>query len=176
MARKLKDAGKQDAKVERKSNVPDEVYERHLGEIEAKHGEMAEAQEALASARGAYRAALKAAKKDGCNADAITDALKERKKDVDERKTHWRDVGRILRLMKSPLGTQFGLFEEAEAVTFMDIKSAEAAGRKVGKAGGNLSDCPLREDHRFYSAWVSGYDAGQAENAPKPTNGAGAHA
>ena len=100
-----------------------------LEEIAGLKAQLDEARVEQREANGRYRAAIKEAKESGMASEAITQALREREKDVDERITHYERVGEYLRLMGAPLGTQFDMFRESN-VTPMPKRS-----RRKPKAG-----------------------------------------
>lgn len=171
MARRMKPKA-EGAPTPNKSNVTDEVYQANLAEIMPLYADWQKAVEAAKSAQGAYRAALKKAKKDGCNADAIAAALKERKQDQDERKLFYRDMGRVLRLLGVPVGTQFSLLEETPS-------DPEVAGYEAAKSGVVNSDNPYPEGSNDHALWARGWDryvTGQFTAAAPKAGGLGAAA
>jgi hypothetical protein len=157
--------------------VPDATYKLHLEKIGALRGDMKRAQDALNAARGSYRAALKVAKQDGCNPDAIAAAFAERDKDQVERKMYFRDFGRALRLLGVPLGTQLNLFDGDATVAAIEgdgpttPEMAEQRGRIDCKAGVPNDANPFEPGTEQHQRWRIGWDLHAegvytAKNAP----------
>ena len=104
--------------------VPDEVLQRNTLLIEAAQAELDELLGEVAKLRGVLGNRKKVAKNDGCDVDAIVQALRLKKQagagGSEPIVTRHRMVGRILGLLGHPLGTQFKLFgndaNEAEEV------------------------------------------------------------
>ncbi len=100
--------------------VPDEVLQRNTLLIEAAQAEIDELLGEVAKLRGVLGNRKKVAKNDGCDVDAIVQALRLKKQagagGSEPIVTRHRMVGRILGLLGHPLGTQFKLFgNDAEA-------------------------------------------------------------
>ncbi len=67
----------------------------------------------LSSARGVYRSVLKAAKKAGINGPMMIRAMSiHTTEDEDLVAMDFRDLGRYLRYLNNPIGTQLGLFDD----------------------------------------------------------------
>jgi len=153
------------------SNVPDEVLERHLDTVRNARAAHREARDAAAEANGVYRAALKAAKRDGIPVDAMTDAVKLMEGDALELKARSQMVRRILVVAKSPLAhlyaTQPDLFDEADRARSAHATGsgdqAWTEGRRDGMEGRSLSFCPYAEDTAERVAYTAGWHAGQEE-------------
>ena len=104
-----------------RGRVPDEVLQRNTLLIEAAQPELDELLGEVAKLRGVLGNRKKVAKNDGCDADAIVQALRLKKQagagGSEPIVTRHRMVGRILGLIGHPLGTQFKLFgDDAEEV------------------------------------------------------------
>jgi hypothetical protein len=101
--------------------VADEVLQRNTLLIEAAQAELDEAMGEVAKLRGVLGNRKKVAKNDGCDVDAIVQALRLKKQagtgGSEPIVTRHRMVGRILGLLGHPLGTQFKLFGNDEAET-----------------------------------------------------------
>ena len=101
--------------------VADEVLQRNTLLIEAAQAELDELLGEVAKLRGVLGNRKKVAKNDGCDVDAIVQALRLKKQagagGSEPIVTRHRMVGRILGLLGHPLGTQFKLFgnDTAEA-------------------------------------------------------------
>jgi hypothetical protein len=94
--------------------VADEVLQRNTLLIEAAQAELDDAMGEVAKLRGVLGNRKKVAKNDGCDVDAIVQALRLKKQagagGSEPIVTRHRMVGRILGLLGHPLGTQFKLF------------------------------------------------------------------
>lgn len=100
--------------------VADEVLQRNTLLIEAAQAELDDLMGEVAKLRGVLGNRKKVAKNDGCDVEAIVQALRLKKQagsgGSEPIVTRHRMVGRILGLLGHPLGTQFKLFgNEAEA-------------------------------------------------------------
>lgn len=159
------------------SNVTDETYDKHLNIILAAEADMAKATEEQKRLTAIYRTALKAAKKDGCNQQAIVAALQMRKKDQDDQRMLHRDMGRVLKLLGMPIGHQFDLFgqdvplvdrsvDEDNATTAADggssLEMAYNQGEAAGKAGISGLENPYGEGDDRRTPWANGWRDGQA--------------
>ena len=94
--------------------VADEVLQRNTLLIEGAQAELDELLGEVAKLRGVLGNRKKVAKSDGCDVDAIVQALRLKKQagagGSEPIVTRHRMVGRILGLLGHPLGTQFKLF------------------------------------------------------------------
>jgi hypothetical protein len=98
--------------------VADEVLQRNTLLIEAAQAELDELLGEVAKLRGVLGNRKKVARNDGCDVDAIVQALRLKKQAVGGSEpivTRHRLVGRILGLLGHPLGTQFKLFGNDDA-------------------------------------------------------------
>ncbi len=91
------------------SNVTDDAIREHIQIC-------AHLRSALDEASGTYRAALKAAKKDGIEPADIVWYLGAKQREVDDIDNETRRRNRIAKLMGLPLGSQLGLFEGGGSV------------------------------------------------------------
>ena len=104
-----------------RGRVADEVLQRNTLLIEAAQAELDELMGEVAKLRGVLGNRKKVARNDGCDVDAIVQALRLKKQagagGSEPIVTRHRMVGRILGLIGHPLGTQFKLFggDEADA-------------------------------------------------------------
>lgn len=155
-------------------SVPDEVYERHLDKIETTSKAMDKAKEAYDQAKGVHQAAFKAAKGDGVNTDAVRLARSLHKRDHGVVAQDFADTGRVLRLINSPLGTQFGLFADVELPKPV---SAVLQGQHAGKNGEDRQNNPFPPNTDEFVQWDGGWMEKQAEMVRKmgPGEGASAH-
>ena len=100
--------------------MADELLQRNTLLIEAAQAELDDLMGEVAKLRGVLGNRKKVAKNDGCDVEAIVQALRLKKQagsgGSEPIGTRHRMVGRILGLLGHPLGTQFKLFgNEAEA-------------------------------------------------------------
>ncbi|MCC7348107.1 MAG: hypothetical protein IT538_11970 [Variibacter sp.] len=92
--------------------------------------------------QGIYRSALKAAKKSGVNQAMLIEAMRiKTTADEAEVAMQFRDLGRYLRYLNSPLGEQFGLFDDGVAEVPADARKeyedweAHEQGYRAAQAG-----------------------------------------
>lgn len=118
--------------------VPDEVLQRHTLLIEAAQAELDEVMGEAAKLRGVLGNRRKVAKSDGCDVDAIVQALRLKKQagigGSEPIVTRHRMVGRILGLLGHPLGTQFNLFGNEGAAS--DGAASEGASSEGASSEG----------------------------------------
>lgn len=91
----------------------DEVYRRHLADLRKMKKEIKAKQAEVREASGVYRARLKVAKADGCNVKSITQALADLELDATEVNATYVEIGRVHRLLGSPIGFQGDLFKDS---------------------------------------------------------------
>ncbi|MGH6967776.1 MAG: ribosome modulation factor [Stellaceae bacterium] len=113
---------------ERLSTDPREIFEHHLEIIKPLKAEVDAKRADHQTANATYRSALKAAKKDGVDTDAMVQALALAEQDPDEAALTFRNLGNYLTWMNSPLGSQFRLDGEAP-----DAPKETRKGRGAGK-------------------------------------------
>lgn len=165
------------------SNVTDETIREYCGKALAEKTNLEAKEFEAKSAKGAYRAVLKAAKSVGIDPDHIRWWLDARKQDVKEidRATTWRN--RVARIMGLPIGTQLGLFDDGLTVaaavdadkieaaqsgiiTPSMLAAAEDAGVLAGKAGKGADQGPYNDPAAPVAIrWEKGRQLGQAELA-----------
>jgi hypothetical protein len=143
--------------------VPREVYQRHLGLIEAARNVSKAADLAAKKKRSALSNVYKAAKSDGCNVDAIKHAMELDEGNHIEAVNDAAECGYILDVMGSQLHKQFGLFANIDRP---EPVSAYLAGMNAGRAGGPAEDNPYsdRPGSEEFVQWATGWAAGQSEN------------
>lgn len=158
---------------------PDETIQTCASHIEAALIEIDEAAKVMASARGKLSAARKLTKKD-CGskawADSIEAAIKLKRTasrgGTGEIITEHRQIGRALRLLDCPLGTQFNLFAVAEekeqagegARPGMD---AELQGQHAWANNEPISNNPFQPGTEDFVAWETGHNNAMAAHARK---------
>lgn len=158
----------------------DEVYLRNLTLIAADQVALDKLKEAVAEQVAVLRNRYKTSKDDGCDNDAIRLYLKIKKRPAGEIVSEHRSLGRILRLMEDPLGTQWQLFSipadvEAakEGVVPME---AELQGQHAYSNGEPLENNPFGSEpgSQNYVDWRQGWVNAQNAKARSmgPSNGA----
>lgn len=119
-------------------DVTDEIYQRHLRTIQSKRGAFEKARDAAKQANGEYRSALKAAKADGVDTEAVLLAHTLEKRDSVDVARLYHNAGRVLRLRESPLHTQLNLFSDvALPAPENPVLAGEAAGKRGERADAN---------------------------------------
>lgn len=181
-------------------NVTDDTIKHHLDKIMPARDELEERQKEVSAARGAYRATLKAAKKDGIDPDAITAALKMMDGDSGAIKVRSAMTRRVLKVAGSPLAViyseQLSLdLDETGPKPAHSTGSDDVAhtdGYHKGRAGRNINENPHARTASAHKAWNAGWHEAQKDlaeemgkkhdGAPGPAgeakfhpNGAGAH-
>jgi ribosome modulation factor len=139
---------------------PDEVWQRWLSKIETASNAYDRAAEISRKRKSELGNIYDGAKDDGCDIDAIKKARKDAKRPVADVAAEHVNIGRVLRLMKSPLQLELGLFAKPE---WPEPVNANLRGYRVGKAGGSIDECDYQPGSETYIAWRNGYDSGQAE-------------
>lgn len=123
--------------------------------------------------KGVYQSARKAAKKNGLNIDAYTQA-----RDLD-RQDHGRvlvdaaDAGRYLRIMKSPLALQMDLFQNLEAPP--PTVDVALQGQQAGKNAEPASNNPYTPGSDDFNIWAENHALGLKQVADGFRGGATAH-
>jgi hypothetical protein len=137
--------------------VSDEVYQRWMKKIEVAQAAVDRAAKPLKSRKGELSQIIGAAKDDGVDVDAIREAFKMDALDHLDVATKYANTGRVLRLMKSPLGEQMDLFRTVDlpiAVT------AAIAGRRAG-ATGRPNENPHTPGSEPFAAYEDHYTRAQ---------------
>ena len=142
--------------------VPREVYDRHLGQLEIA-AKAKQADDAAKKKRSALQNVYKAAKGDGCNVEAIKIARKLDQGDHVEAVNDYAEVGTVLDILESPLHTQFGLFAKIDRPAPV---SAYLLGMQAGRQAAPPDNNPYadRPGSEEFVQWGAGYEAGQGEN------------
>lgn len=145
-------------------NLTPEAFLQHYRVIGDAKRVMDRVQDELKSARGIYRSALKAAKKQGVNQAMLIEAMRIKTiADETEEAMHFRDLGRYLRYLNSPLGAQFGLFDDGQVEVSPDARAkhddweAHEAGYRAAQAGTPVEDCPFPVGSEAAQVWSLGH-------------------
>ena len=140
---------------------PDEVYLRWLSKIETADIAYDKAAEISKKRKSELSNVYAGAKDDGCDVDAIKKARREHARAVADVAAEYSNIGRILRLMRSPLAEQLDLFKTPD---WPEPVNANLQGYRVGRAAGSLDECPFEPGTETFASWRTGYDLGQEEN------------
>lgn len=165
-------------------NVTDEIIAHHLKLILPLKANLDKAREAQQTANGAYRAALKAAKGDNIQPDAITDAIKLKEGDSGEIRLKSELTRRVLKVLGSPMADLFAeqmdLFaDKAPAVPEGDtLDACHAQGEEACRAGQTANANPYPAGSEQWKAWDTGFHAefeyrvanGQPSTAAEPVH------
>jgi hypothetical protein len=143
------------------SNVPDEVYERWLKKIDTADNAYQRAKKTSDARKAELAAMFAGAKDDGVNIDAVKGARQDHKRDHLEVVAEYHDKVRVLRLMKSPLVMQLGLFGSVERAP--DVQ-ARLDGMHAGRQGASIEDNPHSPGTAYFIEWRAGWNDGQDEN------------
>jgi hypothetical protein len=146
------------------SNVSDELYRRYLDKINTAEAAYDRAHERAKSLKGELRSIYSAAKDDGLNIDAVKEARAKHKLDHTTVAQDFKDVGRVLRIMKSPLATQLSLFD---APQWPPEVEAKIAGTMAGRNAEPVDNNPHNPGTAEFNSWRAGWDDGQQENREK---------
>lgn len=173
---------------------PREVFDKHMALLRPLQKTLRETTDARRTANSAWRTALKAAKKEGIDTDALTAALAYQAADPEDVTKKFTNINRYLVWLGAAVGTQLGLFgpgltvaSAAEAEQFdkqpisteASVREARTKGFDAGSDGKNLSDNPHEDGSPEFLAWGGGYRDAQAKLARKlgrGKNGAETHA
>lgn len=174
-------AAKVNAKAKNTGEVSDEALLRHIDLIKAAEAEYDEARDETSKRSGVLRNRYKVAKEDGVDIESLKLALKLAKRTSGEVVTEHRNVGRYIRLMSLPIGTQFGLFEvpadkEAEGADRGPAMDAELQGQASYRNSEPRENNPFQPGTQEHVDWGQGWNNAQTHTAMsmKPGNGAGA--
>lgn len=139
------------------------TFQHHVQMIQGAHLRLEDKLKECASERAVLGNAKKAAKKAGVPVDAVMMALRLKKREAGEVVTEFRNVGKVLKILEAPLGTQWGLFTDVEVVDVMD---ADAAGFHAGKNNEFSDNNPHAAGTEEHQKWHGGWLRAQAELAP----------
>lgn len=172
-----RNAKKANAKAGHNSGeVPDETVANHVNLIKAAEIEWREARDKAAELQGVLRNRYKVAKGDGVDIDSLKLAFRIAERASGEVISEQRNLGRYLRIMGSPLGHQWSLFEEpdADGATLDATARGEQAGREGADRDSNPYTPGSPDWFAFNNAWQTGQDA-IAATLGRGNGEAGAH-
>ncbi len=155
--------------------VADETVGMHINLIKAAELEWRELRDKASAAQGVLRNRYKVAKQDGVDVDSLKLAFRINERSSGEVISEQRNVGRYLKIMGSPLGTQWNLFEDTqdEGVQKLDAK---AAGEQGGREGVDRDSNPYQPGTELWFEWNNGWQVGQDAIASTLGRGNGAGA
>lgn len=160
-------AAKANAKAGHNSGeVPDETIARHVDLIKAAELEWREARDKAAELQGVLRNRYKVAKGDGIDIDSMRLAFRIAERTSGEVVSEQRAVGRYLRIMGSPLGKQWSLFDDGEAEEGKPASGAldaELQGQAAWRNKEPAENNPFTPGTENFVQWAQGY--GNAEAA-----------
>jgi hypothetical protein len=167
---------------------PDEVIKRNADAIEVALVEIDAALRIVQTARAGLAVARKNAKTDfGSKSwvDSVEAAVKLKraaeKGGSGEIVTEHRQMGRILRLLDTPLGHQFGLFDvgadKDDPVVAKPAMDAELQGQHAWANNEPISNNPFTPGSEEFVAWETGHNNAMAAHARKmaPNGDAASH-
>lgn len=167
---------------------PDEVVQRNAVAIEVALSEVDAALRIVQAARANLGVARKTAKTDlGSKAwvDSVVAAVKLKRQSekggTGEIVTEHRQMGRVLRLMNCPLGTQFNLFgvaaetEIPESLGGKNGMDAELQGQHAWRNSEPESNNPFQAGSENHVMWQQGFRNAMAAHAGTMGDGAAAH-
>lgn len=137
----------------------DQTLDMHINLIKAAEIEWRELRDKASQAQGVLRNRYKVAKGDGVDVDSLKLAFRIAERSTGEVISEQRNVGRYLKIMGSPLGTQWSLFdqEDEEGVTL----DATAKGEQAGREGADRESNPYTPGKPDWFAWNNGWQTGQ---------------
>jgi len=137
--------------------VPDEVYQRWLPKIELATKVYDSAAKIAKKRKSELASVFKAAGNDGCHRDAIHRARGFAKQDRAQLAIEFAEVGRVLRLMESPID----LFADVKRP---EITSPYLRGQQAGQRGDPATDNPEIPGSEAFMDWAAGWENGQQGN------------
>ena len=154
----------------------DETVGMHVNLIKAAEIEWRELRDKASQAQGVLRQRYKVAKGDGVDVDSLKLAFRFAERATGEVISEQRNVGRYLKIMGSPLGTQWSLFDEPDADGAK--LDATAQGEQAGREGADRESNPYTPGTPNWFAYNNGWQNGQDAIAQTlgRGNGAGAEA
>lgn len=175
-------AANKKAKGKNVGEASDETVGMHVNLIKAAEIEWRMLRDQASQAQGVLRNRYKVAKGDGVDVDSLKLAFRIAERSTGEVVSEQRNVGRYLRVMGSPLGTQWSLFDDADEAG-ADGKPAATAGFDAELQGQHawannepISNNPFTPGTDDFVAWEAGHNNAMAAAARKMGGGeASAH-
>ena len=135
----------------------DETVGMHVNLIKAAKVEWRELRDKASQAQGVLRNRYKVAKGDGVDVDSLKLAFRISERASGEVVAEQRNVGRYLRIMGSPLGTQWSLFDSEEAAETID---PAAQGEQAGLNAEPKENNPHTPGTTPWFTWNNGHQVG----------------
>lgn len=168
-------ASNKKAKGKNVGEASDESVGMHVNLIKAAEIEWRELRDKAAQAQGVLRNRYKVAKGDGVDVDSLKLAFRIAERSSGEVVSEQRNVGRYLRIMGSPLGTQWSLFEGVEGETAGEDGKpaakpgfdAELQGQHAWANNEPISNNPFTPGTEEFVAWETGHNNAMSAAARK---------
>lgn len=141
--------------------VTDETVGMHVNLIKAAEVQWREARDRAAELQGVLRNRYKVAKNDGVDIDALKLAFKIAERSSSEVVAEQRSLARYLKIMGSPLGMQWSLFEDSVTEEGRPKVDANLQGQHAGRNGEPAENNPFTPGSADFVAWSEGWVAGQ---------------
>lgn len=161
-------AANKKAKGKNVGEASDETVGMHVNLIKAAEIEWRELRDKAAQAQGVLRNRYKVAKGDGVDVDSLKLAFRIAERSSGEVVSEQRNIGRYLRIMGSPLGTQWSLFDD-EGESDADGKpstkpgfDAELQGQHAWANNEPISNNPFTPGTDDFVAWETGHNNAMA--------------
>lgn len=152
-------AANKKAKGKNVGEASDETVGMHVNLIKAAEIEWRELRDKATQAQGVLRNRYKVAKGDGVDVDSLKLAFRIAERSTGEVISEQRNLGRYLRIMGSPLGHQWSLFDEPDA----DGATLDAAakGERDGREGVDRSENPYQPGSPDWFSYNNSWQVGQ---------------
>lgn len=156
------------AKGKNVGEASDETVGMHVNLIKAAEIEWRELRDKAAQAQGVLRNRYKVAKGDGVDVDSLKLAFRIAERSSGEVVSEQRNIGRYLRIMGSPLGTQWSLFDDADEVDGHGKPAekpgfdAELQGQHAWANNEPISNNPFTPGTENFVAWETGHNNAMA--------------
>lgn len=152
--------------------VSDETIGMHIGLIKDAEAKWRKLRDEATQAQGVLRNRYKVAKNDGVDVDSLKLAFRIAERVSGEVISEQRAVGRYLRIMGAPIGTQWSLFDEVEIEGGDGPKvDPNLQGQHAGRNGEPAENNPFTPGTEPFTEWAAGWVNGQEMLA----SGVGAH-
>lgn len=165
-----KNAAKENAKAN-KGEVSDETVGMHINLIKAAEIEWRKLRDQATTAQGVLRNRYKVAKQDGVDVDSLKMAFRIAERATGEVISEQRNLARYLKIMGSPLGYQWSLFEEESDGEGGPKVDPNLQGQHAGRNGEPAENNPFTPGTEPFTEWAAGWVNGQEMLA----SGVGAH-
>lgn len=167
------------------SGITDDELHRQIDKILEAKADVDKIQTSLDKAKGVLRNAYKVAKDKGAPIDDVRAWVQLKRLSQGEVVTSHRNIGRIMRVMGDPLGTQYNLFsvpadepgEEGKPKSAHPAMDAELQGQHAYRNNEPRTNNPFTQGTEEFVAWDGGWNNAMNANirsmGPKGANGVG---